>query len=942
MTVYENLTEEECYLIAILTDESGLDQAEFSYTDETADEGLFRAWPFQWPWWRCEDTYQITAASRSCGKSLSIKFRALAFPFIAPGEEMLITAPEGLHLDAVTDNVETMFLNNTLASEMIAQGRGGIKHRPFMVNFANGGRILGRIPHRDGSGVKGSLAAGSLVFTRERGYVPVEDVEVGEHAWSHLNRWTRVLDNYTLEQEGFMVKSGGAFPMTVSLDHRFLAKNDVSAQPGKTKRVLGAETWEWPDNFTMSKYGGINVYAAAPNRFEESDPILPDFPTSKVSMAVDDNFWWLVGRCAADGKLFSNPDFALWHKSLPSWVMGMKESWRANLLEGYLSGSGMSASKGLVASMGLLAQTLGYGVSYSENRLSLSTSEESFVVMQDNHNFYRVESVEPVEKQTFYGIITEDHSYLAEGLIHHNTHPLWLEHDESCLPGETLILTDRGHVPIQDIQVGDSVWTHKNRWRPVVNVWDKGDREVLELRGASGKEIVATPNHRFWAKRDGSGEAEWVRADEMILCRWAKSLPDGDQGFTERVISVKASGSERVFDIEVEDDHSFVAEGVVVHNSDYPEPGWAELYETLKQEDGDRARWRAHGVTRGIGGTFDDKCKSDSGWTVHRLPAMYRPTWDDEERAEKVKLYGHEENVDYRRNILGLPGDKNSPIFVLPRLMACVDTDEMSDYNLEEYQKIVIDPDNLSDAGDVRYFLEFPSSFTKDFDKFWIGMDVGWTQAPSAITIFGERSGSGKSGEFRLLARVMLRQIATEDQVATILHLIRTFRPTAFALDSTGAGFPLLQNVQEKVRKDPELKSLLDCVKGYNFSEKVVADFDESIEFDEDDPNGWKDTIIKRNVLEWSTDVLRTLVDTKKLVLPFDRELISEFQGQTWTYSKASTLDAYGRRKIYSAGQYHALDACRMAALAFQQYTIEEIIRLREEDGWEAPPTIIL
>src|SRR5690606_31863028 len=38
---------------------------------------------------------------------------------------------------------------------LAADARGRIKHRPWMINFASGARILGKIPKHDGSGVRG-------------------------------------------------------------------------------------------------------------------------------------------------------------------------------------------------------------------------------------------------------------------------------------------------------------------------------------------------------------------------------------------------------------------------------------------------------------------------------------------------------------------------------------------------------------------------------------------------------------------------------------------------------------------------------------------------------------------------------------------------------------------------------------------------------------------
>lgn len=550
MSVYEALTEEECYLYAVLTDESGIDHAEFAYTDEESDDGIFRAWHFQWPWWRCGDELQIDRGSRSSGKSMSMKFRTIAFPFCVPGGQMLLTAPEGIHLDAITDVIETGYMGNRLFEEMLAPGRNGIKHRPFKINFANGAVVHGRIPKHDGSGVKG-------------------------------------------------------------------------------------------------------------------------------------------------------------------------------------------------------------------------------------------------------------------------VHPDWLEQDEA---------------------------------------------------------------------------------------------------------------------------------------SDYPEAGWAELYETLKQKEKNSgtadSRWRAHGVTRGVGGTFDEKTRPDSDWTVHALPAMYRPTWDDDERASKITQYGSVENVDFRRNIYGLPGDASSPIFVLNRLMLCVDTEEFSDYNADQYYDITIDEGELADSewGIEGLMDDIPSSHTAgDGSRFWIGMDVGWTQAPSVIVVFvEEKKRKGDGTALRLLAKITLRRIDTENQVAAIMHLFKHYRPVAFALDSTGAGMPLLDVARGWAKRDPESSQFMDRVIGYNFSAKIAAGFDENVEIDAADPDGWEKAVITRNVLEWSTDVLRKLVDEKALLLPYDRNLIGEMQGQTWKYSR-SALDAYGRKRLYSAGQFHALDAMRMAALAYKQEWIDTLIQNHKNArGWEPPDAIFL
>jgi hypothetical protein len=81
---------------------------------------------------------------------------------------------------------------------------------------------------------------------------------------------------------------------------------------------------------------------------------------------------------------------------------------------------------------------------------------------------------------------------------------------------------------------------------------------------------------------------------------------------------------------------------------------------------------------------------------------------------------------------------------------------------------------------------------------------------------------------------------------------------------------------------------------------------------------------MKRNAKEFSTDTLRDLVDNRRLLLPWDDDLLKQFQGGTWT--SARSMDAYGKR-TFSTGNDHVLDAARMLALGWSLNKIDEITK---------------
>jgi len=375
----------------------------------------------------------------------------------------------------------------------------------------------------------------------------------------------------------------------------------------------------------------------------------------------------------------------------------------------------------------------------------------------------------------------------------------------------------------------------------------------------------------------------------------------------------------------------------VVHNSFYPEPGWKEIIETVKAGDS-RARWRCHGVTVGPGNTFDDKISGkDSTWKVLRLPAMYRPTWTDKERHDKEIEYGGADSPDYRRNVLGLSANSGTPLLVMHRLMEAADTDEMSAYNLEEYYKCVINDAQIREVDSILDLFDPPISHTK-YGKVWIGMDYGLTTSNSCIVIFAEVKEKGDDhGRLKLISKVTLTRVSTEDQVTLIKHIMQIYRPTAFAFDAHGIGQPAYDWIQKEVREDPEISWMLDRIKGYSFSKKMIVQFDPNIPISEDDPDGWKVAAIEKLGSEASIDALRLMVDTQRFRLPYDKDLLGELQAVQ--RKEPVRLDEYGKAKR-KQGQ-HTLDAIRFALLAYNQHGIEEIVN-SYEDTWEATEMIIM
>lgn len=130
-----------------------------------------------------------------------------------------------------------------------------------------------------------------------------------------------------------------------------------------------------------------------------------------------------------------------------------------------------------------------------------------------------------------------------------------------CLVAGTMITTDRGQVPIERLSVWDTVLTYNHtteqlEWGSISATRGISSSNVVEIVTAKGRRLRATTDHRIHSNRG---------------YRRAGIINPGDQLTTHGDLDVVASarsipGNHRVFDIQVEGNENFFANGILVHN----------------------------------------------------------------------------------------------------------------------------------------------------------------------------------------------------------------------------------------------------------------------------------------------------------------------------------------------------------------------------------------
>lgn len=139
-----------------------------------------------------------------------------------------------------------------------------------------------------------------------------------------------------------------------------------------------------------------------------------------------------------------------------------------------------------------------------------------------------------------------------------------------CFVAGTLVNTKRGMIPIEEVRVGDEVLTHKNRYQRVLRTGSKVSNDLYRIKGMSFDEIVCTGNHPFYVRKTLDNQAEWVQAARITTDNYVCVLRKNKYNmfWWVRPKSIEPIEGEKamVFNLEVENDNSYTANDVIVHN----------------------------------------------------------------------------------------------------------------------------------------------------------------------------------------------------------------------------------------------------------------------------------------------------------------------------------------------------------------------------------------
>jgi DNA modification methylase len=155
-------------------------------------------------------------------------------------------------------------------------------------------RTLNMLQERKGQEMHLCLAIGSLVLTKNQGYIPIENVTNNDYVLTHKGRWRKVLVSHsTGVQPVVQVKAHGVPGIMLTPDHKLWTRTvrDIPWAESHSKTDACKRDPEWIESKnTVGSYVNLKL------------------PPIEDASVQDHAYWFVVGRWIADGHISGRND----------------------------------------------------------------------------------------------------------------------------------------------------------------------------------------------------------------------------------------------------------------------------------------------------------------------------------------------------------------------------------------------------------------------------------------------------------------------------------------------------------------------------------------------------------------------------------------------------------------------------------------------------------
>jgi len=824
-----------------------------------------------------ENTHNFIANDVLSHNTEKLKRRSFTMPFRKPGKSRMISTPQEAHLNPVMEQIIDKFEEIRLTKEFIKRAR----RKPYYhITFKNGTEIIGKIPGNKGINVKGEHV----------------DEEAVDECGSGVA--------YVSLADGSSKKLGEIVRKKLSLE---VISYNFFNRKIETKKVINWFKKKPTDSckflrvgfknyYYRPKFTGDHKFATKDGWVKARDLKSGDLVYSNVPKPTKLQQGILLGKLLGDSYAFRQQSCSKGNKRIvPNAKIVISQGSRDkeyvfdcwNLLQG------------LVKGIPLTRENLGWGKELTKfkTRALPEITKLYNLVYKDGR---RTITQELLEK-------------LSPAAI-----AFWFMDDGSCSQG-TFTLSTHCFTKDENQLIVDYF----------LATWGIPMKMKLDKRC-----------NKYYLKSNGKPQRLFALIAPYVCKSMRRKLPAGYKcgqllpdkeetkiGFLEvetvEELDLKSwgFGDNFLYDIEVEDNHNYFSQGSLVSNSqDYPDEGWENIRECLNEVLDKELI--TYGVPNGVRNTFFNFTRSKE-FTKVVIPAMYKLSWGEKERSEKIAFYGSRRAPGYVRNIYAEHGDAEHLVFIPSKLSNGIDwgkkqSDGTYDKDkpkfTEDYIKISIINEEVNRNMSFKHYLRFPE-IHKKYERVWVGADIAHQGAdPTEILIWAEEVYKNKN-RVRLICRVHCERLTDEDQVDIFQEIYKFYNVTGMAMDATARGGTIWQKLNNRKLGNVYLS-------GYNFKSVKEVGKDEN------------DKPINIQINQLAIETLRNMCDHIEFLLPYDEEIISDWMGL-----KVKPLE-YGKFKVVDEAKFktHTLYAAGMMALQRDDYRMgklqEDADSVYEEGGW--------